>query len=80
MLLDRLVNKGIVMLDPVREAVAALPRCRGSRLARGIVALADGWAESPPESRLRLLLLRAGSRGIVTDSIASSKRGGASCS
>jgi hypothetical protein len=59
-LLDRLVNRGIVQLDPVRDAVAALPRCRGSRLAREIAALADGWAESPPETRLRLLILRAG--------------------
>jgi G:T-mismatch repair DNA endonuclease (very short patch repair protein) len=59
-LLDRLVTKGIVRLDPVRDAAAALPRCRGSRLAREIAVLADGWAESPPETRLRLLMLRAG--------------------
>ena len=59
-LLDRLVNKGIVPLEPVRDAVTALPRCRGSKLAREIALLADGWAESPPETRLRLLMLRAG--------------------
>ena len=59
-LLDRLVNAGIVPLDGVRDAVAALPRCRGSRLAREVAGLADGLAESPPETRLRLLIRRAG--------------------
>jgi very-short-patch-repair endonuclease len=59
-LLDRLVAAGLVDLAPVRDAVAALPRCRGSRLAREIVELADGCAESPQETRLRLLMRRAG--------------------
>jgi hypothetical protein len=59
-LLDRLVCAGIVALDPVRDAVAALPRCRGSKLAREVARLADGLAESPPETRLRLLMHRAG--------------------
>jgi G:T-mismatch repair DNA endonuclease (very short patch repair protein) len=59
-LLDRLANAGIVRLDDVRDAVADLPRARGSRLAREIAGLADGFAESPPETRLRLLMLRAG--------------------
>jgi hypothetical protein len=59
-LLDRLVTAGIVRLAPVRDAVATLPRCRGSRLAREIAELADGYAESPQETRLRLLVRRAG--------------------
>ena len=59
-LLDRLVAAGLVQLQFVRDAVARLPRCRGSRLARQIVEPADGLAESPPETRLRLLMLRAG--------------------
>jgi Protein of unknown function (DUF559) len=59
-LLDRLVDAGLVALDPVRQAAAALPRCRGSKLARDVAALADGLAESPPETRLRLLIRRAG--------------------
>ncbi|WP_040338478.1 endonuclease domain-containing protein [Candidatus Blastococcus massiliensis] len=59
-LLDRLVTAGVVHLRDVRDAVAALPRCRGSRLAREIAELADGLAGSPQETRLRLLLLRAG--------------------
>lgn len=59
-LLDRLVSSGIVRLDAVRDAVAGLPRGRGSRRAREVAGLADGLAESPPETRLRLLMLRAG--------------------
>jgi G:T-mismatch repair DNA endonuclease (very short patch repair protein) len=59
-LLDRLVHAGLVRLGPVRDAVENLPRCRGSRLARDVALLADGLAESPPETRLRLLLQRAG--------------------
>ncbi len=59
-LLDRLVAAGIVPLHPVRDAVTRLPRCRGSRLARRVAELSDGLAESPPETRLRLLMLRAG--------------------
>jgi G:T-mismatch repair DNA endonuclease (very short patch repair protein) len=59
-LLDRLVHAGIVPLWGVRDAVAALPRCRGSALARSVGEFADGLAESPPETRLRLLMQRAG--------------------
>jgi G:T-mismatch repair DNA endonuclease (very short patch repair protein) len=59
-LLDSLVAAGVVELAAVRDAVAVLPRCRGSRLARDIADLADGCAESPPETRLRLLMVRAG--------------------
>jgi G:T-mismatch repair DNA endonuclease (very short patch repair protein) len=59
-LLDRLVHAGVVPFFDVCDAVGELPRCRGSRLAREIAGLADGLAESPPETRLRLLMLRAG--------------------
>ena len=59
-LLDRLVNARIVPLEPVGTAVAAHPRCRGRKRAREVVALADGLAESPQETRLRLTLLRGG--------------------
>lgn len=58
--LDRLVHTGICDLTAVRWAAAALPRCRGSRQAREAARLADGLAESPPESRLRLLMHRGG--------------------
>jgi hypothetical protein len=59
-LLDRLVQCRVAFLDDVRKAAARLPRCRGSSQARQAAALADGVAESPPETRLRLLILRAG--------------------
>src|SRR4051812_45983555 len=49
-LLDRLVNSGVVRLDAVRDAVAELSRGRGTRRARKIAALADGLAESAPET------------------------------
>ena len=59
-LLDRLVHYRVAFLDDVRKAAARLPRCRGSSQARRVATLADGLAESPPETRLRLLIRRAG--------------------
>jgi very-short-patch-repair endonuclease len=59
-LLDRLVAARLVDLAEVRAAVAALPAGgRGNAAARRAVLLADGLAESPPETRLRLLLHRS---------------------
>jgi G:T-mismatch repair DNA endonuclease (very short patch repair protein) len=59
-LLDQLVEAGVADLGAVRQAAAALPRCRGSKQAREAAALADGLAQSPPETRLRLIMHRAG--------------------
>jgi G:T-mismatch repair DNA endonuclease (very short patch repair protein) len=59
-LLDRLVHLRLASLFDVREAVEQLPACRGSGRARHAARWADGFAESPPETTLRLLLLRAG--------------------
>ena len=56
---DRLVVSGIVDLDPVR-ALAAAARGPGSARARAACRLADGLAESPQETRLRLLVHRSG--------------------
>jgi hypothetical protein len=58
-LLDQLIEAEVVTLGAVRAAVEALPRCRGSRTARRTAVLADGRAQSPPETRLRLLLHRS---------------------
>ena len=58
--LDRVVSAGLVSLASVRKAVAHLPRGRGSAQARKVADLADGLAESPQETRLRLVLRRAG--------------------
>jgi hypothetical protein len=57
-LLDRLVQRRVAFLDDVRKAADRLPRCRGSSQARQAAALADGLAESPPETRLRLIIRR----------------------
>ena len=59
-LLDQLVQKGVVRLPDVRRAAAELPRCPGAARAREAARLADGLAESPQETRLRVLLARAG--------------------
>jgi hypothetical protein len=59
-LLDRLVHHRVAFLDDVRKAVTRLPRCRGSAQARRVATLADGLAESPPETRVRLLMRDAG--------------------
>ncbi len=56
--LDRFLRSGLVALPQVARAAAALggPGCRRVRLA---VDRADGLAESPQETRLRLLLRRS---------------------
>jgi very-short-patch-repair endonuclease len=58
-LVDQFVASGMVDLDPVRRAAASATG-RGCRRARTAVALADGLAASPQETRLRLLLHRSG--------------------
>jgi hypothetical protein len=55
---DQLVRAGLVDLATVR-ARAGISRGPGSARAREIVALADGLAESPQETRLRLLIGRS---------------------
>jgi hypothetical protein len=56
--LDQFLRSRLVTLDEVRAAAAATtgPGCRGIRLA---VGLADGLAESPQETRLRLVFHRS---------------------
>ncbi|WP_091153184.1 type IV toxin-antitoxin system AbiEi family antitoxin [Geodermatophilus africanus] len=55
-LLDALLRIGLVRLADVRSAAAAATG-RGCRRAREAAARADGLAESPQETRLRLVLL-----------------------
>ncbi len=52
---DRMVTGGVVDLASAR-ALAAAARGPGSARARRVCRLADGLAESPQESRLRLLI------------------------
>jgi hypothetical protein len=55
---DRFVATGHVNLDDIR-VLAATTTGPGSARARAACALADGLAESPPETRLRLLIGRS---------------------
>lgn len=68
---DQLICTGVIDLERVRS-LAANARGPGSARARAVVALADGLAESPQETRLRLLLIRSGlpvptAQFVVTD-------------
>ncbi|MCZ2830821.1 hypothetical protein O2W14_18425 [Modestobacter sp. VKM Ac-2986] len=56
---DRMIVSGLAVLTSVR-ALADEGAGRGCRRAREVCALADGLAESPQETRLRLLLGRSG--------------------
>jgi very-short-patch-repair endonuclease len=57
---DVLLARGTVGWRELREGGAALGGVRGARRARQATTLADPRAESPPESRLRVLLTLAG--------------------
>jgi very-short-patch-repair endonuclease len=56
---DQMIATGAVALEPVR-ALTAMTRGRGCARARAACALADGRAQSPQETRLRLLIGRSG--------------------
>ena len=56
---DQLIATGVVDLAPIR-ALAARTRGPGSARARAVAGLADGLAESPQETRVRLLIGRSG--------------------
>ena len=58
--LDVMLARGLVSAGDLAETVEALPPGRGTRRARVAVELSDGRAESPPETRLRVLLRSAG--------------------
>lgn len=58
--LDVLLGRRIVLAAEIAAAAAGLPPGRGTRRARQVIELADGRAESPQESRLRVLLALAG--------------------
>jgi hypothetical protein len=57
--IDQLVGTGVVDLTAIR-ARAASAHGPGSARARSAAMLADGFAESPQESRLRLVMRRGG--------------------
>lgn len=57
--MDQFVASGIVDLAPVSAFATGL-RGPGSARARAVCGLADGLAQSPQETRLRLLIHRSG--------------------
>lgn len=59
-LLDALMNATRLKPDDIRAIADANPGVRGVRRLRAALALADGGAESPRESLLRMLLVGAG--------------------
>jgi hypothetical protein len=56
--IDQLIGTGVVDLGEIRD-MAAQARGPGSTRARAAANLADGLAESPPETRLRILIGRS---------------------
>ncbi|TRW82829.1 hypothetical protein FK535_12815 [Mycolicibacterium sp. 018/SC-01/001] len=58
--IDALLNATRIPVDDVAVVASRHPGARGIRRLRQVMALVDGGAESPQESRLRLILLRAG--------------------
>jgi very-short-patch-repair endonuclease len=72
---DRMVACGAAELEAVRERAGAA-RGRGAARARRACALADGLAESPQETRLRLLMLRGGFPAPVAQHRVLDRRGG----
>ncbi len=62
--LDIALARGRVTLNALAEAAARLRAVPGARRARSAARLADGRAQSPQESRLRVTLVLAGLRPI----------------
>ncbi len=58
--IDALLNATRVPVSQVSELAAHHPGARGIRRLRQVMTLVDGGAESPQETRVRLLLIRAG--------------------
>lgn len=59
---DHALHHRLATLDDIRSRVAALGPLEGIRSARTVGELADGLAESPGETRTRLILVNAGIR------------------
>lgn len=64
--IDALLNATRIPISAVESIAARYPGARGIRNLRLALDLADGGAESPQETRLRLLLVRSGFSRPVT--------------
>jgi Protein of unknown function (DUF559) len=58
--IDALLNATGCTVDEVHKIAARYPGARGVRKLRAALGLVDGGAESPQETRLRLVLVRSG--------------------
>lgn len=57
---DAIAHAGLIALDDLADLARAKRRVRGVQQVRDLIALANPLAESPMETRLRLLLIRYG--------------------
>jgi very-short-patch-repair endonuclease len=64
--IDALLNATGRTIDDVAKIAARYPGARNIRRLRSVLALVDAGAESPQETKTRLLLVRAGLTPIVT--------------
>lgn len=58
--IDALMNATGVKFDEITSVITDHPGVRGLRILQQTLSLVDGGAESPQESRLRLVIVRAG--------------------
>jgi hypothetical protein len=72
---DAVLNAAGSTVADVAEIAARYPGARGIRSLRATLDLADGGAESPQETRLRLILVRAGLPRPVTQIPVADDRG-----
>ena len=73
--IDSLLNATRCAPAEVKALAARYPGARGNRLLRSTLDLVDGGAESPQETRLRLLLIRNGFPRPVTQIPVTDKHG-----
>jgi very-short-patch-repair endonuclease len=57
---DALTHAGLVTVDAIRGYIAGKRRLRNLRVAEQVLELVDSRAESPMETRLRVLLIESG--------------------
>lgn len=72
---DALLNTTRCTVEDVKVIAGRYPKARGIRRLRATLELADGGAESPQETRLRLIPVRAGLPRPVTQIPVANERG-----
>jgi very-short-patch-repair endonuclease len=73
--IDALLNATRRSVDDVAVIAGRYPKARGIRRLRAALELADGGAESPQETRLRLILVRGGLPRLATQIPVANGRG-----